>query len=179
MHYCRWQRHGDPMIVAYIQGDNDARFRSYVHEVDSGCWHWTGYISPGGYGKFGKGGADGGPCLAHRWSYERWNGPIPKGWTVDHECHNADATCKGGPTCLHRRCVNPAHLGLQPTVAENLANSPNSNHRRTHCPQGHPYDEANTYVSKKGYRCCRKCHVVKQVALNRRKRAAKRALRQP
>lgn len=29
---------------------------------------------------------------------------------------------------------------------------------RTHCPQGHPYDDANTYTSKKGSRHCRTCH---------------------
>ena len=28
---------------------------------------------------------------------------------------------------------------------------------RTHCPQGHEYDEANTYTWS-GHRCCRACH---------------------
>jgi group I intron endonuclease len=28
----------------------------------------------------------------------------------------------------------------------------------THCPRGHPYDEANTYFSKKGKRICRACN---------------------
>lgn len=28
---------------------------------------------------------------------------------------------------------------------------------RTHCPHGHPYDEENTYVTKKGSRMCREC----------------------
>lgn len=28
---------------------------------------------------------------------------------------------------------------------------------KTHCPQGHPYDEANTYVSKQGNRACKTC----------------------
>lgn len=27
----------------------------------------------------------------------------------------------------------------------------------THCPQGHPYDEANTYVNPRGVKCCRRC----------------------
>lgn len=27
----------------------------------------------------------------------------------------------------------------------------------THCPQGHEYDEANTYVTKIGHRKCRTC----------------------
>lgn len=29
--------------------------------------------------------------------------------------------------------------------------------KRTHCPKGHPYDEANTYVHR-GHRYCRACH---------------------
>jgi hypothetical protein len=28
---------------------------------------------------------------------------------------------------------------------------------RSHCPAGHPYDEANTYVNRKGWRSCRIC----------------------
>ena len=28
---------------------------------------------------------------------------------------------------------------------------------KTHCPQGHPYDEANTYIHKHGHRYCRAC----------------------
>jgi hypothetical protein len=28
---------------------------------------------------------------------------------------------------------------------------------KTHCPHGHPYDEANTYRPKNGQRACRAC----------------------
>lgn len=28
---------------------------------------------------------------------------------------------------------------------------------KTQCPQGHPYDEANTYIDSRGYRYCTKC----------------------
>lgn len=166
------------MTVAFIVGDHEARFLSYVTVADNGCHHWTGIISPFGYGKFGMGGAKNVPLQAHRWSYEHWNGPIPKGWIVDHQCHNRDASCKGGPTCMHRRCVNPAHLGLTETVAENVDNSPNALQHRTHCINGHEYTEANTYRGRNGYRNCRRCHVIKQTALNRKKRAAKKAARQ-
>lgn len=31
------------------------------------------------------------------------------------------------------------------------------NAAKTHCPQGHPYDEANTYVTPEGWRVCREC----------------------
>lgn len=33
----------------------------------------------------------------------------------------------------------------------------NANLRKTHCPQGHPYDEENTYVTPSGVRQCRTC----------------------
>jgi hypothetical protein len=29
--------------------------------------------------------------------------------------------------------------------------------KRTHCPQGHAYDEANTRVNARGWRRCRRC----------------------
>jgi hypothetical protein len=31
------------------------------------------------------------------------------------------------------------------------------NAAKTHCPRGHPYDDANTYISPRGSRICRKC----------------------
>lgn len=51
----------------------------------------------------------------HRVSWEILNGPIPKGMLIDHTCHNEaleEGTCKGGRTCKHRACINPAHLRL-------------------------------------------------------------------
>lgn len=30
--------------------------------------------------------------------------------------------------------------------------------RVTHCAQGHPFDEANTYVTSEGWQACRECH---------------------
>jgi len=30
--------------------------------------------------------------------------------------------------------------------------------QKEYCPQGHPYNEENTYVDKKGRRSCRVCH---------------------
>ena len=68
------------------------------------CWVWTGATSKG----YRKISVNGKMQLAHRVSYELYNGDIPEG-----EGHH-------GMCCLHRcdtpACVNPAHLflGTQP-----------------------------------------------------------------
>lgn len=103
------------------------------------CWDWPGYKSGPGYGYAWYGA---GPVRVHRAVYELLVGPIPFGYVLDHLCRN-------------RACCNPAHL--EPvTQAENLRRA-GVNRRKTHCIRGHPFDEANTIVSKKGDRNCRIC----------------------
>lgn len=46
-----------------------------------------------------------------------------------------------------------------------------ANASKTHCPQGHPYDEANTYV-RDGRRNCRACSKARSAARRARKAAA-------
>jgi hypothetical protein len=42
---------------------------------------------------------------------------------------------------------------------------------RTHCPAGHPFDEANTYwAAQEGYRVCRKCRAAAHARYDLRKR---------
>ena len=47
------------------------------------------------------------------------------------------------------------------------------NAAKTHCPQGHAYDEANTYVYKRR-RYCRACVLVRSKACHAAKRKRKR-----
>lgn len=80
--------------------------------------------------------------LGHRVAWEAEHGSIPEGMTVDHLCRN-------------RRCINVDHLRLLTNVENARDNGPA---RRTHCPQGHPYDESNTYRPPgSGHRKCRAC----------------------
>lgn len=120
------------------------RFWSKVNKTNT-CWLWTAYKFPTGYGRFGLTHNIG--VRAHRWAYEEANGPIPAGMELDHLCRTP-------------ACVRPTHLEAvthrvnvmrgQSFAARNAA--------KTICPQGHSYDEKNTYHKPNGYRICRICH---------------------
>lgn len=101
------------------------------------CWLWTGNISPNGYGRFGK-------IYAHRYAYISEYDGIPEGLDLDH-------------LCRVRHCVNPRHL--EPVTRKENVRRGNGKGKETHCPQGHPYDSANTYFSKARFgRSCRTCN---------------------
>lgn len=74
------------------------RFWPKVEKTEA-CWNWTGGKTKAGYGCFGVGGRAGRQVLAHRYSWEIVNDPIPDGIFIDHMCHN-------------KSCVNPSHLRL-------------------------------------------------------------------
>lgn len=73
------------------------------------CWPWLGAVQSNGYGRFGW--ASHVVVYAHRVVFMLAGIELGKGVDVDHECHNADASCPGG-ACPHRRCCNPRHLRL-------------------------------------------------------------------
>lgn len=137
--------------------DYEARFWSRVAKAD-GCWLWTAGTHRSGYGVFSVRKKR---IYAHRFAYEALVGAIPDGLVLDHECHNKDADCAGGGGCLHRRCVNPAHLRAV-THRENSLSGKSVwavNARKTHCPQGHPYSEENTIVHPVGRNTVRVCRI--------------------
>lgn len=115
------------------------RFWAKVKKSD-GCWEWTAYQNRAGYGRFGN--APGKTMLAHRFSYELENGPIPGGLVIDHLCRNA-------------ACVNPKHMEAV-TQRVNVARGMSfavENSAKENCPRGHAYD----YVDSHGARRCRRC----------------------
>ncbi len=135
-----WQR-----FVAKVEfGDGD------------GCWVWTAARHPRGYGHFNP---DGVVRSAHRLAYEVWVGPIPEGLDLDHLCRNTS-------------CVNPGHLEpvsrKENTMRGDTITAAHA--RRTHCPQGHPYDEENTYhiPSRPTARYCRICQAEHKKAYSQR-----------
>lgn len=103
-----------------------------------GCLLWTGAKRHYGYGAIYY---EGRVRPVHRivWLLER--GPIPDGLEIDHLC---------GVTA----CSNVDHLQAV-THRENVRRTANA--AKTHCPQGHPYDEVNTGVTPNGWRVCRTC----------------------
>jgi hypothetical protein len=115
------------------------------------CWLWTGAKDGRGYGDFRLGGRTSKHIKAHVFAYQQLVGPIPEGLTLDHLCRRP-------------LCVRPDHL--EPvTNRENTlrGTSPPAQHaRKTHCPQGHPYDEVNTYRTSSGHRGCRRCRAAQQ-----------------
>ena len=141
MHYRRMKAHGTYDGWA---GNIALRF-SERYEVDesTGCWNWTGYRRPQGYGALKVGQNH---QAAHRISYELHVGPIPDGLTIDH-------------LCMNRLCVNPEHLEAV-TLHENILRSNNMAAKyaqRTHCKNGHPFSGDNVYQRKDGGRGCRQC----------------------
>lgn len=112
------------------------------------CWLWTGSVNDYGYGAIH---AKGRRTGVHRAVYELLVGPIPEGFQIDH-------------LCRVRNCVNPAHL--EPvTQRENLRRGRAGAHygERTHCKNGHPFDESNTTVridraNGTPVRVCLQCH---------------------
>jgi hypothetical protein len=129
-------------------------------EPNGGCWLWEGAIIRG-YGRIRNPGAWNTYSFVHRLAWEEANGPIPDGLHVLHRC---DVTS----------CCNPDHLFLGTQLDNNSdmfakgRGRTNGNEQKTHCPQGHPYDEANTQIIS-GRRHCRECRTEQ-----RRKRYAER-----
>lgn len=112
------------------------RFWSKVALPDEdGCMLWLAARSQG-YGTFQTGT---GMARAHRVAYGLLVGPIPDGLVLDH-------------LCRVRHCVAPAHL--EPVTA--VENSNRGAGLRTHCPQGHAYEDDNVLMDGKT-RKCRTC----------------------
>lgn len=145
------------MTIDLSGGDGSAklpaRFLAKIEILHSGpilngsqCWIWKGCRDSHGYGNFR---VQGKTVKAHRWCYEQVKGIIPQELDSDHLCRIPP-------------CVNPDHI--EPVTRKvncqrGIAGIINGGRQRaiTHCPQGHPYSEQNTYFFSGGKRGCKIC----------------------
>lgn len=128
----------------------DAAFQAWFWDrvlVGDGCWEWQGYRTRNGYGRFTLALEDGRRNFrAHRVAFELLIGAIPDGLQLDHLCRN-------------RLCVKTSHL--EPVTARENTMRGDAvtavNARKTHCVNGHEFNDENTYVDRQGNRSCRVC----------------------
>ena len=167
-HYTRWYETGS-LELGVRTGDRShlrkplsERFWKYV-DVSPSHWWWTGTKTKLGYGMIWDYNL-GRSVMAHRASWELAHGEqIPDFLVIDHLCRQPS-------------CVNPDHLevvtfginterGMAPVLGGTRQRS------KTHCPQGHPYSEENTYLYKNGRkRVCRTCAIERTQARRERLR---------
>lgn len=151
-HYGRWLKTGSP--TGSRRPSAEIRFFAKVR-LAGDCWEWTASLDQSGYGLFQGGGQR--MIRSHIWSYNFFVGRVPTGLQLDHLCRN-------------RACCNPWHLDpVTPLVNTRRGHGTG---RRTHCPQGHPYDEANTYRHPSGRRVCRICKRASQARYDAKRRSA-------
>jgi hypothetical protein len=143
------QRHDDLAVERWRSGFWDSKI---LVDPETDCHVWQagktcGYGSVGiTIEKVGK------SYTAHALAYTAATGdPWPRrgsGFDLDHLCRNT-------------ACCNPEHL----EKVTHQENNQRGDHRnvggwgkhKTHCPRGHEYDEANTYIRSNGTRKCRAC----------------------
>ncbi len=141
-HWQRWKK-GRPLGGTIFEPKSLKEYLQHYALRMQGHLIWCGTLDPAGYGQLGKKHG-----RAHRAAWKLAYGPIPRGVFILHRCNIPP-------------CVEPTHL-YSGTHTDNMRDAVragnNYNINKTLCPQGHPYDEENTYTAPNGGRHCRTCN---------------------
>lgn len=123
--------------------------RDYIlsnsEQDDTGCWNWTKFVKPNGYGQIGRNG------YAHRAAYQAFVEEIPGGLDVDHKCMN-------------KACVNPDHLHVV-TRQKNMQLHWQRVGLHKRCRRGHeltPENRKPRSMGRPGW-VCRACQNLKRM----------------
>lgn len=145
VHYERWKKHGDPSIV--IPSGKLAGPLLGVAGAAHPRWKGKNISYKGAHCR-----------VLRQWgkasNYEcRHCGAPAAEWAYDRLDDNAKATDEGWPYSL-----DPSHYMPLCSKCHRRFDPPGRWHAaKTHCPQGHPYDQENTYRHPRGDRQCRTC----------------------
>lgn len=161
------------------------RFTRKIRYTPDGCWKWAAARGIDGYGRIGNpGGRKATPRVAraHEYAYRQLIARYPKHLTLwptcgdrlcvnpahqelisveEYERRTAGMCAMGihlldevGRTnygfCLGCRADRRSRFPPPPPPGPRMS-------ERTHCPQGHPYEQDNT-IAYRGKRFCRECH---------------------
>lgn len=133
------------------QTESEAIVAFWARVKKNSHWTWTGTTNKGYginvpqalYRKYKT-------SRAHRISFLLSGKKIPDGFVLDHMCRE-------------RSCVNPDHLraiSLKQNSTENSFSPPAMNKLKSHCSNGHSFDEKNTLPGTRNgnpTRVCRPC----------------------
>jgi hypothetical protein len=155
----------DYSAILPLTPDEMNRLLSRRRVDENGCWTWTGYVGPDGYGQIELRGRS---WRVHRLFHEIFAGHVPTDLVVHHTCGN-------------RACCNPAHQELT-TSADNVRRGKfyygveHHNGGRTHCRRGHPLSGDNVIHRRQGNghmgRICRLCERIRRTNARLRRRVA-------
>lgn len=139
----------------WIEIERRMRKKTIIDPI-TGCWLFSGALTKAGYGVIRTNGRN---LYVHRVSAAIY---------LDYELFDSEHQVNHKDICLHTNCWWYEHLYIG-TQAENIHDSiMNGLHvsvielQKTHCPQGHPYNEENTIIDKEGHRYCRVCRAEAQ-----------------
>lgn len=125
--------------------------------LKTSCRVWCRSLSTHGYGWISIGGR---MVQVHRVAWVERYGPIPPEMPcVLHRCDNRPCWADGH-LWLGTQADNVADMAAKDRISRVGSGRSGLTHwngRKTHCPAGHPYDEANTYHPPSGGRTCRAC----------------------